>query len=113
MKAPHELPVLLAQLQQRHPHQWRLCQIEATLAVGTQERFESRRLVRVAQLTPILLFPRQGCLLPHHLKRFIQALMNKSGSQDGMAIDHSLPRLPKCSNVEVSLNSTARLIDVY
>nr|QEO74615.1 hypothetical protein [uncultured bacterium] len=50
--------------------------------------------------------------MTHDLERFIQALVNKSSSQDRMTIDHSLPRLPKCFDVEFALDSAACLIDV-
>nr|QEO73860.1 hypothetical protein [uncultured bacterium] len=51
-------------------------------------------------------------MLSHDLERSIQALVNKSSSQNRMTIDHSLPGLPKGFNVEFSLDSAACLIDV-
>ncbi len=107
---PDHLVLLIAQLQQGHPLQTRLGQVEAQRAIGAGE-LGNRRLAAVL-LTPIEHLHLQRRMAMHHLQRFGQAVLPmETGAQDRLTHNDEFPGPAETLNVE-ALDRQADLLHV-
>ena len=91
MVTPNQLVMVLSQPNQRQPHQGRVRQVEAALAVGLQERRPHLALFVGRKPAPIEFLPRHCHSTPDNLQRFLFSFPDKQSPQGFVPVRRLLP----------------------
>ena len=99
--AAHELVGVRGQLEQAHAHQRCLGEIQPLATLLGQQMFQTRLLLGLVDIRPVLIADRQFDLLVHHLHRPLLLLPDEGGAQQLVALHHLCPGLAERLQIEL------------
>ncbi len=110
--APDEVVRVVADADEREPHQRRLREVEAPLLLRAVELLQARGQLFRREPAPVVPLDLDGDTLVGHLHRALDLLPEEGGAQDQVALDHALPRRLERFRVETAAQRAAQLAEV-